>query len=74
MLDQVKSLDGKFYNPKMKIWTAPASQKNIEKLKLFGWEVPQLQPDIPTEDLWKDISIPAATFSELRDYQIDSLK
>jgi SWI/SNF-related matrix-associated actin-dependent regulator 1 of chromatin subfamily A len=74
VLTQIKTLEGKNFNPKTKKWTAPDNPENEKKLRQAGFEIHR--PDNikgPSEE-WKALSVPEDIAKKLWAFQVDALK
>ena len=74
--DNVKSLDGRTFSPKLKCWFAPATAENLEKLKLWGFDIPETtepEPDNWTAP-WLELELSRTVPDYLRPYQIEVMK
>lgn len=75
VLSAVKSLDGRIFNAQQKVWTAPASNENLDILEKAGFDI-QGRETI-NQDLgepWKEIQLDPEHIEGLRPYQVEGLQ
>lgn len=73
ILNQVKSLESRVFNPTTKIWTTPLIQSNIDKLKEWGFDV-NIDSQDDWQPEWQNIQLKKQPPEYLRSYQIEAMK
>ena len=76
MLEQVKSLYGRNFNIKSKVWTAPPTKSNIESLGRFGFDFNEncFQLFEKKEENYKEIELKRKLPEQMYSFQIDGVK
>ena len=82
ILNEIKKLDGRRFNPKTKEWSCPATEKNLQDLVNLGFDIQcSVSKNDQTAEIvddwtppWKDLTFTKPVPEYLREYQIEALR
>jgi SNF2 family DNA or RNA helicase len=78
ILEEMRSIDGLFYDRTYKYRTCPINEENIKKLEDMGFEIPKKLKVVDTDNWsppWNDINLEKYNVPKyLRPYQVEAMK